>query len=385
MVVAGCYSPEVEDCAFTCTDTGMSTDCPEGAACIGGYCRPPDHGSAACGGVQACGWGYTPTNFDPCSSFVMAGGINWPVLQNLTYNTDQPPPATTPDVVDEDRGGAPVRLIRINELMVGPSITLEFVGSRAVILIADRVSIGGTIIARSGTPAADCELFPGISGSQCGGGGAGGAFAGGGGAGAGCADTSVTPTAPTTAATNITLEPPRTGCPGGRGGRSGGGLGGANGGALQISVKVELNVSGATAAIIANGRGGAGGSVNDTYGGGGGGAGGGILLEGPKLRFAARICAEGGGGGEGTNSSGAAGVSGTDGCASTPPKGGVTATAPEGAGGDGGYGGMLDGLMGIYAISGGGGGGGGAGVIRLHSPDVDGPGAVFSPAATIIP
>src|SRR5690606_8204956 len=119
-------------------------------------------------------------------------------------------------------------------------------------------------------------------------------------------------------------------------------------------------------------------------GAGGGGSGGSILLEGPTIEMApiARICADGGSGGEG----GGATVGGNDGLRSpcTALFGAETPRTPNLVGGRGGRGGFREetqgGVAGPASSSGGGGGGGGSvGWIRINSPDLTRNGAMITP------
>jgi hypothetical protein len=378
VVTAACYAPDVEDCQYKCND---DTGCPDGLECSPDNLCRRDPTSTTCP-ASACAWDYTPSNFNPCDDYAAQGGEPWDIRSNLPYDTSGDVGGTPPPL---DVGN--VRLIRVTTLTIAPNVTLELLGPRVVVIIADTVDIGGAIVARSGTTAIDCIAVAGGEGGSCGGGGAGGAFQGGGGGGGACSDAGGGGGSPPTVALATGLVPLRRGCDGALGGASAVGDNGAGGGGLQISARFELKVTGTGARIVAPGRGGRGGQSDSPLrnGGNGGGSGGAILLEAATLTVSSLICAEGGGGGEGMNSASSTsfGANGTDGClAPLAPLGGASAM-DGGDGGDGGSGAMLDGASGMTSTSTGGGGGGGAGVIRIHTLDPQDGSATYSPAPII--
>ena len=191
------------------------------------------------------------------------------------------------------------------------------------------------------------------------------------------------------------------GCQGGTGGGFAGttpGPGGRGGGALQISVAGTLTLA---SAVSVSGAGGGGGdsTINNTAaGGGGGGSGGMLVLEARNLvvENSAKVTANGGSGGEGSDEQGSSrlpGIAGVDGSRQTaiPVAGGDGGAANGGAGGAGAAGetGPGNGLAGTGSGVGtrgaGGGGGGAVGRILLRGvlscPSVPA-GAVISPATT---
>ena len=340
-----------------------------------------------------CAWSYTPTNFEPCA--LPAPGV-------LTVSSDETLDATTtsqPTSVITQSDGTSITVIHLSQLTVSPLATLTVTGTGIVFAVDGQVEINGTIVAVGGADdATQCASGRGLGGTDSqddtGGGGGGGGGAGaedGGAGGAGDGPQPGSAGVPGSHATS-TLSPLRGGCPGGSGGRRGetgtAGVGGRGGGALQISTNDRIQIGGM---LDAAGRGGAG-APSARYGGAGGGSGGAIFLEGPHvdLGFAARVCADGGSGGEG----GGATVVGKGGQAS-PCSGlgraqtSVTEGSFGGAGGRGGYMFSTSGESGQSGTesqetdSGGGGGGGGGGVgwIRIASPDFGNGGAVVTPAA----
>jgi hypothetical protein len=353
VVVGACYTPDVEDCAYTCA---MDMQCPKGSTCRGGACRVGS--GAAC--MQPCAWSYQPVNADPCLYAVSMP--EWSILESFTYDTDAPMQPGQPEPHDELSGIGEVRILRVGTLTIAAGVTVTLVGQRPLIVFVHDAGIAGDIIARNSTQLMSCSMAKGTPAE--GDGGIGGAFIGNGGNG-GYGAGVMTPVI-AQAGEPTTLEPLRGGCPGTDGvGVTAGkpGIAGDGGGAIQISAETELFVPGN---IYAPGGGGTGAQLASVEGGGGGGAGGGILLEAALLKLGpGTFCAEGGGGGE----AGTAGNNGGDGCLGANAHKGGTGLSTGRDGGDGGADNMPNGMPGFNGPTGGdggGGGGGGVGRIRLR-------------------
>lgn len=352
----------------------------------------PDAGSGdAPSGSDApgCAWSYTPTNFDPCA-LPAPGSLT--VSSSGTLDTAT---ASQPKLVITQSDGTSITVIHLSQLTVDPLVTLTVTGTGVVFAVDGEVDINGTIVAEAGADnATHCASARGANGTDSqdsgggGGGGGGGAAADDGGDGGDGEGPQHGAKGAKGAKVSSTLSPLRGGCPGGNGGRheqaGTAPAGGRGGGALQISTNTNITVNGF---LDAAGRGGAG-APGAQVGAGGGGSGGGLLLEGPRidLGFAARLCADGGSGGEGGGAT-VGGNSGQPG-ACTSIGAARTQNTTNSFGGDGGDGGWLLAVKGAGAQNGvgggagGGGGGGSAGWIRLKSPDVSNDGAAITPAAT---
>ncbi len=340
-----------------------------------------------------CGWGYTPTNFDPC--MLPAGAIDVALTGAATLDTGSPVYAHA-SVTQSD--GSSIVVIHVSSLSIASGATLTVSGTLgAIFAVEGDVHVDGAIVVTAGRDdAVRCATARGSAGADStnynGGGGGGG---GGGGAAAGGAGTSGAGTGPGALgaaggmiSSAASLSPLRGGCPGGQGGRvmSGQGTnppGGHGGGSLQISARGTIEAS---SKIDAAGTGG-GASSYGGLGAGGGGSGGGILLEAPSVQLAAtaNLCADGGSGGEGSTdySGGDSGVPGA--CTGIS---GATTAVNGGTGGSGGSGGFSassgGGGAGAASSMGGGGGGGGAvGWIRIHSPAPTITGSVITPSPLV--
>ncbi len=264
---------------------------------------------------------------------------------------------------------------------------LQVTGSRALVLIAERVTIGGTLDVashRAAAPgpaanAASCGAFAQTPANQAtgAGGGAGGSFLTAGGSG-GRGDNNAAAGLPSgpLGASPVVL---RGGCAGQTGGTGSAAAGapGAGGGALYIAAS-EL-AFGMTGTINASGAGGTGGGM--TSGGSGGGSGGMIVLWSTSgATTGARLLANGGGG-----ASGGTAVSGTSGNDPMPTSPLAPAAGGFGGGGAGGSGfaGGTPANPGSQANNrGGGGGGGGAGFVQSNRALG---GATVSPAVVVVP
>ncbi|MBI4508645.1 MAG: hypothetical protein HY698_03340 [Deltaproteobacteria bacterium] len=362
-------------------------------------------------------WPIAATNFKPCDEDVPVPTSSLELLAAGTYRYDtvegvltapSGQPSTPPTTTIEQPLGIKARLLVVKNLHVAQAAVLKIEGSLPFILaVHGTASVAGTIDTSAtgemqGAPGGDMPEFCMDSGghdgekgssSAGGGGGGGGAFgevgsrggdghgsgSGNGGQGGGKAQ-------------DLDLSPLRGGCVGGDGGDATesrvGGDGGPAGGAVQISASSAITVTGTIKAAGAGGKGGIGGAwaISGGAGGGGGGSGGAIFLEAPSVTVAegARLCANGGSGGEGSVGS-ASGNDGTPGsCSAT--TGATTSRSAIMGGGDGGFGGYgakAGGGEGDNgSMSGGGGAGGGSvGRIRIRATKTASvhPGAVLSP------
>ena len=362
---------------------------------------PPDGPGATgdTGNDPLCGWGYMPTNFDPCMLAGSPADLHVTAGQQTSIDPDNPGLPTT-RVTQGD--GSMIAVIHLKSLTVDNNgeLAIGAATDLAGVVLAvdgDAMIMGDIHVAGTDDPAA-CGNEGGAAGANsgntvdgAGGGGGGAGAADGGDGGDGNGGAKGAKGAKGAHKDNPMLSPLRGGCPGGAGGLTAGSsdtaaAGGAGGGALEISARGAVMNSGK---IYAYGEGGTG-APDHSEGGGGGGAGGGILLEGVTVATSGVVCADGGSGGEG----GGLTSKGNDGTVSMCT--GVTAaTTPKvlntlgGDGGDGGYAGTTTGGTGGAGLhfnsanpnGGGGGGGGGVGWIRLHAisnaPTADG---VVTPA-----
>ena len=255
---------------------------------------------------------------------------------------------------------------------VGAKVTV--VGVNPLILLADTITINGTLDGASHRGTAD---GPGANSSFCaingiaptigrgrsdGGGGFGGSFGAKGGSGGSGGDDGVAGGPADAIATTLL----HGGCAGGAGAGTGG-VAGHGGGAVSLNAKTSMTIDGV---VNASGASGAGGRTSG--GGGGGGSGGMIVLDAPMVSVAGQCFANGGGAGEGAN----AGANGEDGKESlAPATAGAGGSLGTDVGGDGGAGGAgsagtgANGIKGVdgggVAVGGGGGGGGGVGIIKV--------------------
>lgn len=288
-------------------------------------------------------------------------------------------------VIAQDGGSHPSAVVlQFRSLTVADAGSLTIEGERPLILVVrGDAHFSGRIVTRAGANR-ECAEASGMSGTSPGGGGGGG-FGDFHGASAGGGKDSGAAQAPSG---SDSLIPLRGGCQGGVGGGGeppgGGGLGG---GALQVSAVGTITVNGVVAAPGGGGRGG----PIGYHGGGGGGSGGAVFLEGERLVLtgSARLTANGGAGGEGSdflNPGNAGGDGPTD--SAWNADGGH---GGSGCGGNGGQGAADEGsaqgspgdkIMGNNTC-GGGGGGGAVGRIRLRSIEAceRTNGAIVSPPA----
>jgi hypothetical protein len=268
-------------------------------------------------------------------------------------------------------------------ITVPPGATITVVGLNPLILLADTITISGTLDAAShrgmldgpGADASFCAtnfVTPNTgSGEPDGGGGFGGSFGAKGGNGGGGAKDGAPGVAPDGLATTTSLL--HGGCKGAAGAGTGG-VEGHGGGAVTLIAKTSVMIAGT---VNASGASGAGGKTSG--GGGGGGSGGMIVLDAPTVNVTGQCFANGGGGGEGAN----ANANGEDGHESASPgtagAGGLVGTNIGGDGGAGGAGTSPVGTVGVKgvdggggAIGGGGGGGGSVGIIKVISSSATG-------------
>ena len=346
---------------------------------------PVDSPGMTVDGDPQCGWGFTPTNFDPC----MLAGSPVPLDLTSTGLTIDPDATTLPHTrVTQPADGSTIVVIHLASLTVdgASSLSIQAAPDVAGVVLAvdgDATIAGRVQVAGTDNPSG-CGSAAGTMGANSmnsndgaggGGGGAASADGGDGGDGNGPMKGAKGPKG-SHVSNGAMLSPLRGGCPGGAGGLISGSIqaaapGGAGGGALEISARGMISTMGL---IEAAGQGGKG-APGRGDGGGGGGAGGGILLEAPAVTNSGVLCADGGSGGEGGGASsmgfdGNAGACNGFGPARTPKVNGTLG----GDGGDGGYKGSVgggDGGGGLhqmgYPNGGGGGGGGGVGWIRLRA------------------
>jgi len=263
-------------------------------------------------------------------------------------------------------GSSDVCAIAASSITIDATRTLSAEGDRPLVLIAQSITVSGTIDVASHRdgqqgPASDLAGCNAGTGANDSGGGQGGSFGGKGGDGGNQGGQNNSRGRAGNALTVTTL---RGGCPGGAGGGDKAGDGGHGGGAVALLASSITLAT--TARINASGESG-GGADAGREGGGGAGSGGMIVLSAPQILVGAgaQLFALGGGGG-GASSNNTAGDDGGE------PAGAATGgTGGNGgdAAGDGGAGysaAMRDGKAGPGS-DGGGGGGGGAGVIRVFS------------------
>ncbi len=351
-------------------------------------------------------WSWDPTNVSPCDPALQPAtqGLALSGLTTYVFDTDTGElsgpsgPSSPPSAVVAQAGAPELRVVVLTGLSVDVLTTLRIQGSRAVLfLVWGDATIDGTIDLSSqlvglandrvAGPGADDAVAcssgkgaPGKSATDDAGGAGGGGGAGfgddGGNGGDGNGPGHGGKGGKGSKLGSTTLSPLRGGCPGGIGGDANnagagkGGVGGKGGGAIEIAARDHLTVSGSIIAAGTGGRPGGADLAGGHAGGGGGGTGGAILLESDMLSIndPARLCANGGSGGEGAEAviGGADGQTGN--CAEDS---GATTIDLLGNGGNGGSGGYRGGPAGGNATNGGmggggGGGGGGVGIIRLR-------------------
>jgi hypothetical protein len=258
-------------------------------------------------------------------------------------------------------GSTDVCVVSALSITVEPGVRLDADGGKPLVLIAETITINGTLDVSSRIGG---QQGPDANHSGCSvgtlatgvGGGRGGSFGGVGGNGGDEAGTNNGGNA----GAALTVTTLRGGCVGTAGG---GGSGGANGGGavLLIANSISLGAAGVINASGAAGEGGASGR----QGGMGGGSGGMIAMFSPSITLAvtSQIFANGGHGGGGSDNS-------TDAFAGSDPTNatsGGSAGFGTGGGGDGGPGFPAANRGGEDGTSndGAGGGGGGAGVIKV--------------------
>jgi hypothetical protein len=101
-VVAGCYSPSVVDCGDTCRTSGL---CPDGLACVGGFCRAP-------GAAGSC------TIADAATNDSMGGGACPPAPQGMMGCATAMPTVPT----------APECLVLCAPAQAGPASQMYMIG-----------------------------------------------------------------------------------------------------------------------------------------------------------------------------------------------------------------------------------------------------------------
>ncbi|HSD86848.1 MAG TPA: hypothetical protein VLB44_05010, partial [Kofleriaceae bacterium] len=284
-------------------------------------------------------------------------------------NIDTNPITATPMCTTLQAGSTDVCVIAADAITVNAGRTLSASGSRPLVLIANTITVDGTIDVASHVrgrqgPASDltgCNNGTNANTTQ-GGGGQGGSFGGKGGDGGNEDGASASRGLAGNALTNVTTL--RGGCPGGHGGRTSFSLGHGGGALLLVADSITIS---STGVVNASGAGAEHGIPND-QGGGGGGAGGMIALAATAISLdpSGAIFANGGHGGGGAGNS----TSGGDGGDPTAPSSGGTGGAGGDAGGDGAAGypnATRNGGNGTNNSDGGGGGGGGAGIIHVYS------------------
>lgn len=332
------------------------------------------------------------------------GDINWTVALNTEINTTTgsilplgPVDVTFKMAMQRD-GNSSAMILRVKRLSVATGVTLTATGTRPLFILADDVTIDGTLDvgAHGATPGpggATGGMGAGagmvsqndntgtIKGNS---GGGGGSFGSKGAAGGNVGTASSGAGEPYAIGAALVA------------GASGGGAGvcinppGAGGGALLIYAKSRIVINGA---ISAGGGGGAGGlfSCGTTLGAGsGGGSGGAIWLQTPNLGGTGILAANGGGGGGGgshtpTNIDGG---NGSDGKASVSElaTGGLAPADDTSAGGSGAIEGRVPSVVPTLNRNGdsnGGGGGGGLGRIVYRAPGLGG--LQSSPTAVAAP
>jgi hypothetical protein len=371
-------------------DDGGVTDA--GTLCGGSECAA----GSRCNGLQQCvpQFPFEPSNFtegmlDDVSA-VAGIHLSCPAIINTVAEDGgitveslclgEPPFK----VIAQDGGSHPSAVVlQLQSFTVADAGSLTIEGERPLIIVVrGDAHLAGRIITRAGANR-ECAAS-GIDGTNPGGGGGGG-FGDFHGASAGGGENSGDAQAPSG---NDWLIPLRGGCQGGVGGGGAvAGGGGFGGGALQVSAVGTITVNGVVAAPGGGGRG----APSGNHGGGGGGSGGAVLLEGGRLALtgSARLTANGGAGGEGSNST-TSGNAGGDGPTDSAwnADGGHAGSECAGNGGQGAAAeGSAQGLFGDKFMGntcGGGGGGAAVGRIRLRSaePCERQGGAIVSPPAT---
>lgn len=353
-------------------------------------------------GDPTCGWGFMPTNFDPCMLAASPAPLHVTGGQ-MTLDPDNP---GLPSTRVMQSNGSTIEVVHLSSLTVdsGAELVISAATDRAGVVLAvdGDATIGGAIQVSGTDDPMGCGGAAGAAGQNsgnsydgAGGGGGGAAAADGGDGGDGNGGMKGAHGAHGAHVSGgDMLSPLRGGCPGGAGGIYGGSTdtpaaGGPGGGALEISARGMVMNSGR---IAAPGLGGTG-APDHSEGGGGGGAGGGILLEGMTVTTSGVLCADGGSGGEGGGLT-SPGDSGTSGACNgmSGATTGIVLNTLGGNGGNGSYAGTTTGGAGGAGLhfsngspnGGGGGGGGGVGWIRLHAisnpPTVSG---VVTPAANL--
>jgi len=379
VAAAGCGFPTPSE-DFACTSNADCASHPGTVCGTSGFCV-----EAADGGADApfdCTVWPAPAHFDPCAIPPPGGALDLSMPGTYRYDT------TTKTLTAPDGGTsqpphqvvAGAQLISIDALQIGASASLRVVGDKPLIVAAwSRIDVVGTLDASS----AGGALGAGANGAGCatataggnasggGGGGGGGGFQGMGGSGGKGNGT----TAGGLGGNAVAIPMLAGGCRGAKGGdgSTAGAQGGDGGGAVQLTARDTITITGVVHAGGAGGRG-ATTTLDDSSsgpGGGGGGSGGMIGLEAPIVTGSGTLAANGGGGGEGADSSAGQlpGANGADGApGTTSASGGAQNVA--GNGGTGSAGAQLAGGLGVDdATDGGGGGGGGAGYIFVRSAD----------------
>ena len=179
LVLAGCYSPTIPDCAYTCS---ADTDCPSSQACdlSANACRAPGTTGACPGGDGGVAF-QAPSNYTAAQLATVAAQPM--VLTGVAMlDTDQ----DTPGSMLIASGSGMVRLYHATTLSISDDTELVIVGSAAPIIAVDGVAeVDGNVVTNAGI--GSCGTPNGTVGATLHGGGAGGTFNGHGGNGGGCA------------------------------------------------------------------------------------------------------------------------------------------------------------------------------------------------------
>ncbi len=350
-------------------------------------------------------FGYTPSNLSmqQLTALTPVGPVDLSCSGTVTFNGSQWSGATCSQTLPTAKtitqsGGPSIDVLAFQSLTVASGVTLNFIGSNAVMIVVfGDVNVSGAIRA-DGATGGTSTITLGASGpgggyscgSSAGGAGTGlsgtcaspynndpcraaGGGGGGGSTNGGAGNTGLGGTGGTggSSRANGSLVPLYGGCPGGdSAGFACTTAGGGGGGAVQISAAGTLTIAGGGIVSASGGMGGTSGCMAAYQGmgnpypgaGGGGGSGGAVLLEGQSVTNSGTVAVNGAsggdaqaGGGRGPGST-SAGTAGGAGNLSTPPS--------------------------SYAGGAGGGGGGGYGYTRVNGSR---PGAAYSCATTLSP
>jgi hypothetical protein len=366
VLLAGCYKPAHEQpCTVACP-------CPSGLTCSEGVCVDSNGG---CGGVADARAIDAPLpDAEPGCFYATQGGFFDTIefcLDKLSGRGLSGPIVTDPGSpsCDFDIWGLGNNFCVISARTLSVSGSVPVVGSRPLLLVAETITLSGSIDATSyggapTGPGADdpfCSLrINGNFGTEGGAGGAGGSFGGVGGTGGDC-NTLRGPSGAPVAQRPASL---RGGCPGSSGGLQNGSNFGHSGGAVYLLAEMTIDLGSGT--ILAGGEGG--GASTGGGGGGGGGSGGLIVLDAPIVSTGTALVLANGGGGGGGSSQSVLGSDGSEQSSVAAAAGGMgDVTGGDGSTGMNGAPGTTGKGSGGGTVGGGGGGGGGAGYILVFS------------------